>query len=157
RCRESARLSYSELYRAHLEQLFKSLLALTRETHIKQLEPPVCGAGISPRKLFIQPELDAEPLASHYARRAQSYRFVRALLSRAQLLPEERALDDMEALFHGAHVRVCRQLGIAPDASALPDRDADADERSFESFRAGLERDAALREDSRMMVLVFFD
>ncbi len=39
RTRESARMRLSPDYRRHLRDLFKGLLALTRETHVKQLSP----------------------------------------------------------------------------------------------------------------------
>jgi hypothetical protein len=159
RTRESDRLKLTKLYRGHLKDLFKSLLALTRETHIKQLEPPACGSAYNPGppRLCVQPQLDAEPLATHYARRAESYRFVRNMLRRARLHHMEQGLDGMEALFHGAHVRVCRQLGMQPDASVLPDRDRDGDEAYFRGWTQTLDRDPDLRQDNRMMVPVFYD
>ena len=42
---EAQRLKLDESYRKELVGLFKALLALTRETHIKQLEVPMVGFG----------------------------------------------------------------------------------------------------------------
>src|SRR5262249_22170748 len=44
RAAESERLKLEESYRKQLEELFKGILTLTRETHIKQLEVPAPGA-----------------------------------------------------------------------------------------------------------------
>lgn len=127
-------------YARLLEELFKSILALTRETHVKQVESPaVPGSAMcrdaSPRaEITVHPELSLEPLASYYFRRAESYGFIRAVLedsfgrealeqvhrigpdaTAATALAEE--LERMEKLFYGAHVTVCRQLGMTPLSS----------------------------------------
>ncbi len=44
RAAEASRLKFGDGYRKQLEELFKGILALTRETHIKQLEVPTPGA-----------------------------------------------------------------------------------------------------------------
>ena len=80
---EAAHLRYSKAYRKHLEDLFRGILALTRETHVKQLESPAAGAYMPPPTVHIRPELTVEPLATSYRRRADSYAFVRGVLERA--------------------------------------------------------------------------
>jgi hypothetical protein len=69
----------------------------------------------------------------------------------------DEGLDGMEALFHGAHVRVCGDLGIESDPTAMPDRNPDADRVSFESLAARMGTDPDLSRDTRMMVPVFYD
>src|SRR5207253_6708622 len=81
---EAKHLEFGEEYRGLLVELFKGVLALTRETHIKQLEnPPEASAAPPPKekiKLFIAPEVSVEPLATAYLRRAIAYQFVRQVL-----------------------------------------------------------------------------
>jgi len=82
---EAKRLQLDESYRKELIGLFKALLALTRETHVKQLEVPTLGAAAPPPfvRLKISPDLTVEPLATYYLRRARSYRFVREMLQQS--------------------------------------------------------------------------
>jgi hypothetical protein len=174
RAPESTRVRHSDRYRHHLRQLFKGLLALTRETHVKQLEMVLAGAAgrHDPATIFIRPELTGEPLPTYYARRAQSYRFIRTVLEETfgpawQDLPftevptayerVDEGLDGMEALFHGAHVRLCRDLGMESDPTVMPDRNPDADGVAFESWAARMTTDPDLSRDTRMMVPVFYD
>ena len=66
--------------------MFKALLALTRETHIKQLESPVLGAARGAhraREPLISPGLTLEPLPTFYLGRARSYCFVNEVLEEA--------------------------------------------------------------------------
>jgi hypothetical protein len=167
---ESARLELTDEYRGHLVELCRGAWALARETHIKQAELPYPAAeAIEPRPtVYVQPALMAEPLATHYRRRAEGYRFVRDVLHEAlgadalagmqrqtaagpvgQPLADELAA--LESLFLGAAGAVERQLGIPP---------ADGEEEHVERFlawAADLGADADLAQDSRMMVPVFFD
>ena len=84
---EGKKLEFTESYRKELEELFKSLLALTRETHIKQLEIPLMvgaayrqGPAEQKIRIDISPELTLEPLATYYLRRARSYNFIHSVL-----------------------------------------------------------------------------
>ena len=174
RAPEAERLRYSHDYRLHLRGLFKAIFALTRETHVKQLEPVACAAAWSETRtqpIYVKPELTLEPLATHYARRALGYRFVRGVLG-AQFGPAWReiafgddkaswkrvgdGLDAIEALFCGASALVRHELGLPP-APALPDRDPDADAAALQIWIAELGSDPDLARDSRMMVPAFYD
>jgi len=170
---EASRLRLSDTYRKHLIELFKGLQALTRETHIKQLEIAEVGGGMPPREpivIAVRPELAAEPLCTYYLRRAGAYLFVRqaivsifgeAALARMKRLradgpvgrPLGAELADMESLFRGAHAVTSRQLGRAPD----PKDGTPADEASFRQWSATMADDVDLAGDSRMMVPVFYD
>ena len=122
RAAEAARLKLEESYRKQLEELFKGILALTRETHIKQLEIPAPGQRQRGRRAcqdLRQPRALGRTAARRFMRRAASYRFVRSVLEKtfgaegirgmhrqtaagpvkADLAAE---LDDMEAIFAGA-------------------------------------------------------
>ncbi|HEV3025823.1 MAG TPA: hypothetical protein VGX76_25290, partial [Pirellulales bacterium] len=72
RMAEAEHLQLGDEYRKQLLELFKGVLALTRETHVKQLELPPAAAEAPPPKervkIGIAPELCAEPLASFYQR-----------------------------------------------------------------------------------------
>jgi hypothetical protein len=178
---ESTRLKLEASYRKQLEELFKGILALTRETHIKQLEVPTPGArapGQEPVKIFVSPELSAEPLATFYARRAASYRFVRSVIEHTfgaealSSLHRQTAdgpvkadlgteLDTLEAIFAGASAAVSRELGLSVAVRAAPEapsgRSADADRAAFRRWAETVGSDSDVGRDARMMVPVFFD
>jgi hypothetical protein len=168
---EAPRLLMTETYRKELLGLFKSLLALTRETHVKQLEVPLVGARWPQIPVF--PELPVEPLATHYRRRAEAYRFVRQTIENAfgpaalgemrrltEAGPVNFSLDDelrlMEGLFHGAYLLACDAIGLVPQSagglgSGGNDRDV------FRAWAKAIKRDPDLSTDVRMMVPVFYD
>jgi hypothetical protein len=183
---EAARLRLSDSYRRQLEELFRGMMALTRETHIKQAEPVApaeAPADTPPRRepvrIVIRPALSAEPLATCYARRGAAYRFVRRVLEEtfgaealnglhrqtpagsvtAALAAE---LDSMEALFAGAAAAVSHDLGIAAPIVSTTDgagraRDPAADRETFLRWATSAGADPDLGRDVRMMVPVFFD
>jgi hypothetical protein len=174
---EAKRLRLDERYREHLLELFKGIYALTRETHAKQLLMPCPAAALSPvKKIYIQPELSAEPLATSYLRRALSYRFIRHVLAEIfgadalrrlrRLTPKglssldlAEELDGLETLFYGAHVTVSHQLGLTADATAElgSGKGPGADAERFANWAKNLEKDEDLGQDARMMVPVFYD
>ncbi len=172
---EAARLRTGDDYRALLVELFKGLLALTRETHIKQVEVPILVSSIRSdveQPICVDPGLTIEPLASHYLRRAQAYVYVRQVIEQAfgadalaQMwrvtatgpvqTPLGDELESMRSLFVGAHALACRQLGMPPDASVR--REAPAEIDRLEAWRKTLATDPDLSNDTRMMVPLFFD
>lgn len=176
---EAARLRFDATYERALEELFKGILARTRETHVKQLEIPSVGAaapGREPVVITVRPALTVEPLAAHYLRRAMAYRFVRDVLAEAFGADGVNALrrwtpvgpldapglgDELvhlERLFVGAYVLSCRQIGCdAPLPKVLSDVDPAAAVDAFSAWAASLAADADLKCDGRMMVPVFFD
>ncbi|MEP6919024.1 MAG: hypothetical protein ABJC89_25505, partial [Acidobacteriota bacterium] len=81
---EGARLRMNEAYREQLAELFKAILSLTRETHVKQLchpRPGAAGSSMAPRTIVrVAPELTVEPVRTYYERRARGYQFVRDVL-----------------------------------------------------------------------------
>jgi len=176
---EASHLDFVESYRKQLLELFKGILALTRETHIKQLEIPLAGAAaLHPSKpiIHIYPELNTEPLTTMYLRRSESYRFIRTVIEKtfgSEALakmhrititgPVQENLDGelrlMEALFYGAHVAVCQEIGM-PFSNSLPlesGKGAEAEAAKYQTWRASLKNDPDLGRDVRMMVPVFYD
>jgi len=175
---EAKHLFFDTTYRKQLIELFKGILALTRETHVKQLEVSSVGAAAHRHEVVIRiyPELNAEPLVTYYFRRAWSYYFIRTVLEetfgpsalekihrltaagpvQASLAEELRA---MEGIFYGAHVSVCRQLGAVPTTSPHigSGKGNDADVGVFAAWRGRLAGDLDIGQDSRMMVPVFYD
>jgi hypothetical protein len=177
---EAEHLKFDETYRKELASLFKAGMALTRETHIKQLEIPPAPIAPPPMfrkpQIYVLPELSVEPVATYYLRRARSYRFVREVVQRAfgrpaltemQRLtaagPVNISLDTelglMEALFHGAYLRACDQIGMAPehDTSLGNLQGEEAHRAILTAWTASLGNDPDLGKDIRMMVPVFFD
>jgi hypothetical protein len=175
---EGRHLALDESYRKELESLFKALLALTRETHIKQLEVPLAAAAAPPEKvvLHLSPHLTVEPLATYYLRRAGSYRFVREVLEQAlgpEGLAQTRRLTAagpvnlslgaeirlLESLFHGAYLRSCEEIGMTPDPrSARSDpKQASTDRALLGAWLTSIGNDPDLGHDIRMMVPVFYD
>lgn len=175
---EGKHLKLDESYRKELDGLFKALLALTRETHVKQLEVPMAGAAGPPEKLVLHlfPGLTLEPLASYYLRRAHSYRFVRAVLEQAfgpEGLGQTRRLTAagplnlslsaelrlMEALFYGAYLQSCEEIGMAPepDPSLGNSKGTSAEQELLGAWLASIRKDPDLGQDIRMMVPVFYD
>jgi hypothetical protein len=173
---EGDRLYLGEKYRTLLIELFKGLLTLTRETHIKQLEIPLCGAAMRRRKVYIDiaPALSAEPLVTFYLRRALGYRYIRSVLEDtfgsqeleglhrlteagpAQMsLAEE--LSGIETLFLGAHVNVSRELGLAPDTAVGSDISMSKAAEQFVAWARKLKSDPDLNLDLRAMVPLFYD
>ncbi|HEX4132617.1 MAG TPA: hypothetical protein VHZ24_21470 [Pirellulales bacterium] len=175
---EASHLKLDDAYRKQLVELFKGLLALTRETHIKQVEIPRAGAAAPGPQvvIHISPELSAEPLATFYYRRAWSYVFIRwtleqtfgsAALDKLHRLtaagPVEPTLAEelttMTNLFYGAHVLVSQQLGSAPVTAPHlgSGRGDEADTKPFVEWQAKLSDDPDIGADARTMVPVFFD
>jgi hypothetical protein len=161
-CPEKARLKLGRGYQEHLDDLFRSTLALARETHVKQAMLGAAG-GLPPPAMKVRPQLTVEPLPTMYSRRADSYRFVRSVLyvafgSSADTMhrltadgPVEATLAhelaDMTRLFDGAAAAAKRELGIeAPD---------DGTAKHFAEWRIASDPD--LSKDARMMVPVFYD
>ena len=177
RTAESRHLSLAQSYRKELLGLFKALLALTRETHVKQLWIPKVGMAL-PIKLSIEvlPTLGQEPLATYYLRRALSYRFARRVLERSfgkralaalrrlrrsgpVKTPLGRELREMEALFYGAYLATARELGMSPTAMkdlGLPGG-AGTQLAHYRRWASAPHRDGDAGADLRMMVPVFHD
>ncbi|MEN6319187.1 MAG: hypothetical protein ABFD82_10590 [Syntrophaceae bacterium] len=172
---EAGHLELDASYRKQLLELFKGILALTRETHIKQLEVPKAGAAMQPIMIHIVPELSVEPLATYYFRRASSYSFIRKILEATfgapalekmhrltatgpvpSTLAEELLI--MENLFYGAHVTACRQLGMNPTTSPSIGTDRVKDTAAaFAEWQRKLADDTDVGQDARMMVPLFYD
>jgi hypothetical protein len=159
---EGARLTMNDRYRRQLEDVFKAIIALTRETHVKQLEIPQEGAamgGWRRSNVLVAPEISVEPIRAYYQRRAESYEFVREVLKSRVSLTSIRAMtpsgpssqslgEDLEAitsLFRGAAAVVGHELGIEPASG--PDT---------ERFREWAQS-PDVGGDVRMMVPIFHD
>ena len=174
---EATKLTFSEEYREHLVELFKGIIAQTRETHIKQVEEDSLAQGPPPpprKEIYVHPRLSLEPLAAFYGRRAIAYSFIRGVLidtfgpdglkkmrrmtqDGPVELPLEDELEEMIALFRGAHGCVNRQLALPP-SDVLPGvPDLSAAISTFQDWASKLDNDPDLGRDPRMMVPVFYD
>ncbi len=177
---EAERLHLGEKYKEELIGLFKALIALTRETHIKQLEVPKAGAAPPFEEkipvIDICPELSLEPLATFYLRRARAYSFVRELLEstigKDDLLasirptpygkvekPLYEELLDMENLLYGTYLLTSKEIGMLPELNK-----DELDRLDFEKTRSFAKKwlleytdDPDVGSDVRMMVPVFYD
>jgi hypothetical protein len=173
---EGDRLYLDEGYRKLLLELFKGLLTLTRETHVKQLEIALAGEAMSGREVYIDiaPALSAEPLVAFYLRRALGYRYIRSVLEEtfgsqelerlhrlteagpAQMSLAEELLR-IETLFLGAHVIVSRELGLAPGTVTGSDTSTSEAAERFVTWARELDSDPDVNLDLRAMVPVFYD
>lgn len=166
---EAARLTIGPRYHAELERQFRGAFALTRETHLKQLEDVLLGGGPPSFTFTLFPRLSIEPIAEFYRRRAEGYLFLRrvlhellgeeALARARRVLPsgtaEQPLLDElvgMEQLFRGAHAIVRRELGFE-DASRAVLPAVQATQQWCLRWR----KDPDLSRDPRCVVPLFFD
>jgi hypothetical protein len=158
---EAARLRFSATYQKQLAELFKSVVALTRETHVKQLHTARIGM-VAPElidvPMTIRPELTVEPLLTYYERRAHAYDFVKGVLeslvplgSMRRITPDgpsklslDEELDVMTTAFRDAVAIGRHELGVEPATPAQRAR-----------FGAWARQHDG--QDIRMMVPVFFD
>ncbi len=175
---EATKLEFSKNYRKELVELFKSILSLTRETHIKQLEIPLVGAAPPEPKpiIHIYPHLSLEPLATYYLRRARAYHFIHKVLleffgkeglKRMRRLSSEgpvkknleEELSNMQGLFLGAALLVSSEIGCPLDFKPQDGsgRGEKADREFAKEWIKNISTDPDLSRDSRMMVPVFFD
>lgn len=175
---EAKWLQFDESYRKELIGLFKALLALTRETHVKQLEMPMVGMA-RPRpvlRIKIAPDLSLEPLPEYYQRRAQSYRFVHEVIEQAfgpaalaklhrltaagpVNLSLASELTLMEGLFEGAYRRSSLEIGMPPETGSNRQnpKDTRIQRAVLDAWLGSLTKDPDLGQDFRMMVPVFYD
>lgn len=170
---EAPHLQLGDRYRAYLVECFKGLLALTRETHVKQLELGKAEAMAAPpsRPAYVALPFTVEPLPTHYDRRAEAYAFVRGVLEETfgapRVAPLHRrtaegsvALDlateaaFMEALYRGAADVARAEIGAADPASGPAAQTA---RETFGRWAASHTSDPDLAVDARMMVPVFYD
>jgi hypothetical protein len=179
---EASRLILDDEYCMGLEGLFRACLAMSRETHIKQLEIPLAAAEPPDEdarpQIPVYPELTLEPLCTYFLRRAVGYRFVRTVLEKhlgiewlemsrrfcpgwKSRLPLDEELRRMEGLFLGAYAVSARELGLRPtvlDGQALlgSGRGIEEDAAMFLAW-AEMGGDDDLEQDARMMVPVYYD
>ncbi len=167
---QTAGLTVGERYQQLLDDAFKALFAINRETHVKQLDLVAVGGGYP---FLVAPEFSLEPLPEHYARLARGYRALRhglrqtlgALLvetaqfeQRAEFeAPRGAPLDDairsQELLFRGAELVSRDELG----QSVPDDAESAAARIHFRSWQALSPRSPALTQDLRVAAPVYFD
>jgi len=177
---EAKKIKFTKEYRKELKEFFKSFLALTRETHIKQLECPIVGCAMfpEPRKntITLSPDLTLEPLASFYLRRARSYNFIHHVLLNAfgeenlkkmhRLAAEgpveknlSQELAEMEGLFFGAALQAAAEIGCTLKLTPLDGsgRDEKSDLAFARNWLRHASEDPDIEKDNRMMVPVLYD
>ncbi len=180
---EGKKLEFTQSYREELDELFKSLLALTRETHIKQLEIPRMASARRQKgpdepkiRIDISPELTLEPLATYYLRRARSYNFIHSvlkdMLGESNLAKTHRLtasgpvkkdlsweLKEIEGIFFGAALIVANETGCALQITNR-DGSGNGGNKDIEFARRWMNHlsdDSDVSRDNRMMVPVFYD
>lgn len=167
---ESERLETGAGYRQILEELFRALYSLTRETHFAQLHIEETTYLAGPPTVDIAPRLRVEPLVTHYLLRAESYRFIMELLkdhvgvARLEKMhrwtadgPVEKDLAselvEIESLFRGMAFVAAEDLG-------LPLHREDGDQEKERWALHWLEKrqgDSDASKDTRMMVPISWD
>lgn len=176
--REAARLAFGKNYKKELVNLFKAVLALTRETHIKNLEIALAGAAMPEPAIKIFPELTVEPIATYYLRLGNSYSFIRnvlqqyfsdtALAKSYRPMPDgesesqQNLLDDLkavESLMYGLFLLTAEEIGLIAEeglVSRKPEQMIEDKEKAAAWIKA-FKEDSDLFVDNRMMVPVFYD
>lgn len=169
---EAPHVFMTDPYKKELEDLFKAAIALTRETHVKQVEMPWAGAAMPPIRVDIFPAVSLEPTAEFFLRRGKSYTFIkqvlaemfteetlqaarRAMPSGPRDLPLLEELASMESLFYGAYGIIGRQLGMTP--RKIDGRNAGEDMNRAWQWICAFQQDPDVGADSRMMVPLFYD
>ena len=175
---EAAKLKFGEKYKNELIKLFKALLALTRETHIKNLEVALAGAAMPEPAIKIYPELTIEPVATYYLRLGNSYGFIgkviqeyfsdSTLTQSYRIMPDgksespENLLDELkniESLMYGLFSVTAQEIGLNAVSNVL-NRPADQvmnDMKTAQEWIKSLTEDKDLYADNRVMVPVFYD
>lgn len=169
---DNDRLQIGVHYRESLEQLFKGLMSLSRETHIKQLEVPMCGTGgmFTVPEVEVAPRIRLEPFPEYYQRMANNYTWLLEILYELwgePYLPHKvskkngqqtsviDALYEMRTLFLGAYYLCLEDLG-----DPLPDP-LDGEIKLAmvyaRQFLANWKQDSDICTDSRMMVPLYYD
>lgn len=163
---DAGRLRVGERYAAELEKLFKGLMGLARETHVKQLECPLVGAGLP--ELTVSPRLRVEPFPHYYQRVAETYDWLGTALGglwgtrglehdvrdrHGRLTCVADAIGEMSTLFAGASLLAAEDLGQAHD----DDRLARLCRSRARGFCAAWQADPDIATDVRMMVPLYFD
>eukprot|EP00727_Mastigamoeba_balamuthi_P010177 m51a1_g5782 hypothetical protein (362) ;mRNA; r:106-3380 len=174
---EASKLCMTTKYHEGLKTLFALAMALTRETHVKDLAVMLgicCALRCRPvlLKLAVFAHLSVEPLAECYLRQARSYEFVHSVLEDC-FQPEELAglhrlhaddqsvkkplLDElrkMKCLLRGLHGIVMHELGFMrpeqPEATT-------EDEKAVRNWLRWFKDDSNVAKDARMMVPLFYD
>lgn len=173
---EAQKLQYSKTYKKELTNTFKGALALTRETHIKQLEIPYATAAFPEPKIDIYPEISVEPIATYYLRRAQAYSFIKNILQstfeEATLQniyrfqspcniqkPLIRELNEMASLFYGLYEIVSDEIGLDSDFQVSGNRNTGNEEnvKFAREWLNNFPNDPDIGFDNRMMVPVYYD
>lgn len=169
---EAPHVFMTDPYKEELVDLFKAAIALTRETHVKQIEIPRAGAALPPITVDIFPAVSLEPAAEFFLRRGKSYTFIKQVLAKMftgeTLHAAKRAtpsaprdpsllaeLESMESLFYGAYGIICRQLGMKP--KIIDGRNAVEDMNHAWQWVRTFQQDPDIGADSRMMVPLFYD
>jgi hypothetical protein len=174
---EAPRRHTTTAYDEYLEVLFRATYALTRETHIKDLdmydecEEEETSFGRRAIVVPIAPKVTLDPLPTLYLRRAETYRALREALdevfgtalartprtmaSGAPGRPIGVGLVEMEALFRDAAAASWRELGVVPERKVRGwSGDSAAGARRFAAWRRRVAKDQDVTADARMMVPV---
>lgn len=179
----SDKLRFGDRYCEYLEDLFASLLGLTRESRGKLLEMPM-AVGMP---LVIAPRLSLEPLPDFYLRRARTYAYVRellldifgeSLLMREQHRPNRNlskqtmhpwsdkdtvpesplsSLVELESLFAGAYYQTCAEIGHQAEGLSNSGRERLQDRLALRRWLRTWRQDPHLAGDQRGMVPLYWD
>lgn len=175
---ESKHLRLGDSYKEALINIFKSSIALDRETVIGGVEIGIEG-GVVVREIEeieIYPELTVEPLSSLYYRRASAYSFIKKLListfGRDELKkiyrltaqgriaePLMKELEEMEILFYGAYLISAKEIGmdIQNQLEYISGDEVEECKLYAHNWLESALDDQDIGKDNRMMVPLFFD
>ena len=151
-CPQRDSLEVGAKYQKALDELFAATLAATRETHVKQLEMGMAGAGMP--VYTHSPQLRVSPLPDLYERMSKSYCVILARI--IELLPSE--VDRSVSTLGGLSLRRCIEQMIQLFDSAAAASRVDLGEVPFSEVQLALDTsDADLAVDARFMVPLYKD
>ena len=141
---EKDHLLLTAAYKQKLIDTFKSILIQNRETHVKQLAMGAVGtSNESSPPIDFYPQLPVEPFPTFYLRSARAYRFLFDFLTALPGTPfgpgQYRLMENgtfatlsakdelrgMTELLYGLYALSGQALGMKPEASLLPEEQAE--------------------------------
>ena len=175
---EGKKLDFGGGYRDRLEEAFRAIITLIRETHAGLIRYGAGGGAMAgPPKYIpvkVSPEISVEPMPTYYLRVARGYGFLQKVLETnfgATTLAKMRGLrakgkakDDLDGeladvreLYYGLYLESCVNVGLAPE---LEPGEVDDPTRAIaraQKWLADWRREPLMKRDVRVMVPVGYE
>ena len=172
---EGSKVSFDSTHASEMLTLFRASYAMLQAGRYSA-RAERSFMVLQKKTIYLRPRLTIEPLTSYYLRRSKGYAYLRQVLVRlvgAAALAGVRRLTPqgfsklgllaeirwMEAMFHGAYLESCREIGLSCPAvgSWAKSRNRRADRMLFRKWARRLATDPDLQRDVRIMVPMSYD